>query len=134
MNDDLLNEAINATENEEIGIDLSQTLLSDFMLHLGATTMVLLIKHLIDSESSPEKKEELKNIPDTILDSWEQTRKKELNEITDYVKILEEKGKGLLTPENIQDVAKKFANADEQKLTEIVTKFRHAFKLMKEQF
>jgi hypothetical protein len=133
MDGNLLDKAINATEKDQFGIDLSQTLLDDFMLHLGTTTTILLIKHLVESEPSPEKKEELKSIPDQILDSWEQTRRKELNEMSDYVKILEGNGKGLLTPENIQDVAKKFVEADGQKLTEIVTKLRHSFKLIREQ-
>jgi hypothetical protein len=128
MNAELLNKAIKSSESEEIAVDLTQTLLCDFMLHLGITTTILLIKHLINCEPSPEKRLELKTIPDQILNSWEQTRRKELIMMSDYVKILEERSNGLLTPENIQEVAKKFTTADERKLTEIVTKLREAFK------
>jgi hypothetical protein len=120
-----IEKALEKSAKEPFG--LSEILLSDFMLHLSVTTLMLLLKYLIAEAKTPEEKETLKTVPDQIIDTWEKSRSKGiLGGMDQYLKMFTENSGGRLTQNEIEELAKKFAEDEKQNLARVVESLRGA--------
>jgi len=122
--------AFEMTQKENAS-NLGEILMADFMMHLATTTLALVLKDSIAKASTPEEKNNLKTIPDQIVTGWAESRRAALATQEEYFKIFSKNEKSLhMSPEQLTECVKKFADDEKKVLDELVANLRRGFSMI----
>lgn len=130
--DDIFNETINKPTLNE----MHHVLISDFINHFTTFTFMLLARHIVDAEKVDEdaKKAAIGHLLDSVANVWEE---KMLNEVCVntqmYADMFAKNEKSsFLTQEEINEIAKKFADNETKNVLEVSKTFKDIFNVLKE--
>lgn len=113
----------------------SDMLLKDFMMQVEITTLAFLLRHLISEAKTPEEKENLKAMPDQILDTWEKRISSTvLTDCAGYMDtLMRNETSHYANEEILKVVAQKLADNEQQCFKGLVDRLRNLFLTFKEQ-
>jgi hypothetical protein len=115
---------------DEKNAELLDIYTADFTLHVAGTSLMLLIKHLIDG-AKPEEKEVLKTIPNQLIDAWERNRINALND-TPYINgVMDILKNSSLKEDELKSCMERLKETEKQTITNMTENYRKAFNSLK---